>query len=352
MFDLGSIYFGFFLGVFPLTLVKVIRQTRKILAQSRTWRNAYLYMIWIEALVNLVFAIVTYLYLTDVIHGNPAFYFGTVGLWAIQTQLLSQIIANRVSLIMVNKRKAQLLKWGLFGLIGCVNIAVATIWPAAYKTDATATEKFINVVFEKVEKSFFLVVDLGLNLLFLYLVRYRLISYGLNKYWLLFKFNVGLVVLSTGMDAALLGMLSLPATYLYVQFAPSVYIVKLHIELTMAALIAKIVRKSVTNARANPVYAHPSGRSQGKSYSQVLEPASHHRCGGTQSSTATDSGTFGNDVEIQKTDSTCDIPLTYYAGKAGIVKTVTTTVSSADHAREQQQQQHHHHHHHKADLSI
>ncbi|KAG5952181.1 hypothetical protein E4U53_001452 [Claviceps sorghi] len=336
MIDLAAIYFGIFIGVFPLTLVKIVRQTRKIIAQSRSWRNAYLYMIWIEALVNFVFAIVTYLYLTDIIPGNAPFYFGTVGLWACQTQLLSQIIANRVGLIMVNKRKAQWLKWSLFILIGCVNIGVCAIWPAAYEPDATDAVKHRNDIFEKVEKTFFLVVDLGLNLIFLYLVRFRLISHGLNKYWLLFKFNCALVVLSTGMDTALLGMLSLPAPYLYVQFAPVVYIVKLHVELTMASLIAKIVRKSVTSAHRHPVYPNQSSRSQGKSYAQVLEAS--HRGDGTQSSSGTITGTitdtYGNDVEIQKTDSTSDIPLTHYAGKISIMKTVTTSVSAADHGRE------------------
>lgn len=77
MNHLASVYFGIFLGVFPLTLVKIVRQSRKIVSQSRTYQNAYLYMIWIEAIVNFVFAIVTYLYLSDVIHGIPAFYFGT-----------------------------------------------------------------------------------------------------------------------------------------------------------------------------------------------------------------------------------------------------------------------------------
>lgn len=137
-----------------------------------------------------------------------------MGLWAIQTQLLSQIIANRVGLIMVNKRKAQILKWTLLGLIGCVNIAVCVIWPAAYKVDSTPAETHRNDVFEKAEKTFFLVVDLGLNMMFLYLVRFRLISHGLSKYWLLFKFNVALVFLSTCMDTALLAMLSLPSPYL------------------------------------------------------------------------------------------------------------------------------------------
>ena len=137
-------------------------------------------------------------------------------LWAVQTQLLSQIIANRVSLIMVNRRKAKWLKIGLAIGIGCVNIAVYVIWTSAYLPQATPEQKHLNAIFEKAEKSFFLVVDLGLNLLFLYLVRFRLIAGGLSKYWPLFNLNSALVCISTAMDAALLGMLSLPDPYLYV----------------------------------------------------------------------------------------------------------------------------------------
>lgn len=70
MMDLSSIYFGLFLGIFPFTIVKVIQQSRKIVARSRTFRNAYLYMIWVEAVVNFVFAIITYLYLNGVVPGR------------------------------------------------------------------------------------------------------------------------------------------------------------------------------------------------------------------------------------------------------------------------------------------
>ena len=70
MLDLSSIYFGLFLGIVPFTVLKVIQQSRKIVARSRTFRNAYLYMIWVEALVNFIFAIITYLYTLGVIEGR------------------------------------------------------------------------------------------------------------------------------------------------------------------------------------------------------------------------------------------------------------------------------------------
>lgn len=79
---------------------------------------------------------------------------------------------------------------------------------------ATPSQVNLNHAFEKGEKSFFLLVDLGLNVYFLYLVRFRLIADGLSKYWRLFNFNVGMVVISTSMDILLLGFLSLPNTYL------------------------------------------------------------------------------------------------------------------------------------------
>lgn len=79
---------------------------------------------------------------------------------------------------------------------------------------ATPYQIMVNHMFEKAEKSFFLIIDLALNLYFLYLVRFRLIADGLTKYWRLFKFNVGIVVVSSSMDILLLGFLSLPDPYL------------------------------------------------------------------------------------------------------------------------------------------
>ncbi|KAH7353183.1 hypothetical protein BKA66DRAFT_516250 [Pyrenochaeta sp. MPI-SDFR-AT-0127] len=241
--ELFSIFFGAFLGLFVPTSGKAMQQTWSIWQRTRSLRNVYLYMIWVEAIVNLIFALVTYLYLCKVIQPSLPFYFGTVTLWAFQTQLLPQIIANRVSLIMVDKKKARSLKWVLFLLISAVNVSVYCIWiPAHMGTSPVFIT--LNLIWERVEKTFFLIVDLGLNLYFLYLVRYRLIANGLTKYMPLFKFNVVIVFISTSMDILLLGLLSLPDGYAYVQFAPVAYIIKLNIELTMAVLISKVVRSS------------------------------------------------------------------------------------------------------------
>ncbi|KAL4914479.1 hypothetical protein BDW62DRAFT_204615 [Aspergillus aurantiobrunneus] len=102
-----------------------------------------------------------------------------------QTKLLSQIIANRIALIMVSRRKSLQLRWALFLAIGIVNIAVATIWIPAHMGSASNSQRKLNFIFENVEKSFFLVLDLSFNLYFLYLIRYRLIADGLGKYQIL-----------------------------------------------------------------------------------------------------------------------------------------------------------------------
>ena len=68
--DLASIYFGFFLAVFVFTQAKVVQQTRTIWRHRRSLLNSYLLMIWVEAWVNFVFALITYLFLNGVIPGR------------------------------------------------------------------------------------------------------------------------------------------------------------------------------------------------------------------------------------------------------------------------------------------
>lgn len=68
--DLASIGFGFFMGIVPFTFFTIISQTERIARSSNVFRSAYVYMIWLDVLINFVFAIMTYLYLIDVIEGR------------------------------------------------------------------------------------------------------------------------------------------------------------------------------------------------------------------------------------------------------------------------------------------
>jgi hypothetical protein len=68
--DLASIYFGLFLGVFVFTFAKSLEQTCSIFRRTKSLANPYLYMIWVEAWVNFVFALVTFLFLNGIIPGR------------------------------------------------------------------------------------------------------------------------------------------------------------------------------------------------------------------------------------------------------------------------------------------
>ncbi|RYP28794.1 hypothetical protein DL767_007053 [Monosporascus sp. MG133] len=224
---------------------------------------------------------------------------------------------------MTNKRTAKKLKWSLAIAIGCINIAVCYIWTTAQMPSATPYQIMVNHMFEKAEKTFFLVVDLGLNLYFLYLVRFRLIADGLSKYWRLFNFNAGIVVVSTSMDILLLGFLSLPDPYLYVQFAPLAYIVKLYIELLMAVLISKVVRSGAAG-RGDGWYGSSGHKSNpthhGTSHVVISGSAPGLKSGNTFLSK------FGKDAPARESSTGSEIHLATHPGQHGITKTVETTI--------------------------
>jgi hypothetical protein len=121
---------------------------------------------------------------------------------ALQTQCAIQIIANRVGLIMVNKRRVPVMKWSLFVFVGVINISVFIIWIPA-RLEISPTWIHINEVWDRIEKSLYLIIDGLLNAYFLYLVRSKLIACGLTKYKALFNFNAGIVFVSLSMDVSI-----------------------------------------------------------------------------------------------------------------------------------------------------
>ncbi|KAH7227182.1 uncharacterized protein BKA55DRAFT_527187, partial [Fusarium redolens] len=169
------------------------------------------------------------------------FLFASVILWTFQTQLALQIIANRLGLVMVNRKRAKYLKLSLLVTVGLINITIACIWIPARLTQSKKM-MHINDIADRTEKVLYLSMDLALNSAFLHKVRRELIAEGLTKYKLLFNFNVSAVVVSLSMDILIIAMMSLPNPFLYATFHPVAYSVKLIIEITMADLIAKIVR--------------------------------------------------------------------------------------------------------------
>jgi hypothetical protein len=120
-------------------------------------------------------------------------------IWVFQVQLPLQILINRTGLLMPNNRITRKLRWGVAVFISLINVTVFCIWiPARLEISQRYID--INNVWDRIEKVLFAIVDLGLNLYFLYTVKSQLIACGLDKYKLLFNFNVGMVVISISMD--------------------------------------------------------------------------------------------------------------------------------------------------------
>jgi hypothetical protein len=283
---------------------------------------------------------------------------------ALQTQCAIQIIANRVGLIMVNKHKVPVMKWSLFAFVGLINISVFIIWIPA-RMEISPTWVHVNEVWDRIEKGLYLLIDGLLNAYFLYLVRSKLIAGGLTKYTALFNFNAGIVFVSLSMDVSIFtpsmsqvskyancansfcssasclcqmasckshsakrithtrASTNSPGPSSYVQFHPLAYIVKLNIELSMADLISKVVR------RKDPVNG-------GYSNSRSTELASHlhHQHFDSGEGDGTTSAQIAH--IYANNDGFNDYLKGDTAGQAddrGIMKTVVTVVESANKGR-------------------
>ncbi|KAI3391135.1 hypothetical protein diail_7920 [Diaporthe ilicicola] len=216
-FVIASLAWGFTLGFGWLTVSTAITQSAK------TWRR----------------------YGSRSIHNTYicfAFYFTILTTWALQVQFLLQIIINRCSILLPDKRAARRLKFYVALLITAINISVYCIWVPA-RLQISERYIHINKIWDRTEKVIYLLVDAVLNLYFIIIVKRNLVANGLKKYKRLTNFNIFIIGFSLSMDILIISMMSLHNTFVYMQFHPLAYMVKLNIEMTMADLIAKIAKK-------------------------------------------------------------------------------------------------------------
>ena len=164
--------------------------------------------------------------------------------WVWELQLLMQIILNRIYVIADDKEFVKKLKIGTAVIITAINIAVFVIWiPAHLNPPVNSIFVNINKYWDRLGKILVCLVDTFLNYYFLRTVRLRLLCHpGLAKYKPLVSFNSMLMCISISMDILLVGLMSLPNHAIYVQYHPVVYLVKLNIEMSMAAMIAKLAQ--------------------------------------------------------------------------------------------------------------
>lgn len=168
--------------------------------------NGYLAMVWAEWLVSVAFGILAWFYLNPrlVVAGSFWVFFGFLCLWTVQMQCILQILVNRVALLMLtgsDRRCAWRLRWGIAAFVGVINVSCFIVWiPARLQISDRWIEA--NRVWDRTEKALFAVADIALNMMFLYLVRTKLIANGLQKYRRLFWVNSIAVFCSLSLDVS------------------------------------------------------------------------------------------------------------------------------------------------------
>ncbi|KAI0967293.1 hypothetical protein F4678DRAFT_248385 [Xylaria arbuscula] len=236
----ASIVWGFSLAVSFFTASKARKQTWR--AWRRTHRiSGYLVMVWGEWLASTIIGILSWLFLYEIIEPSFQFFFFLITFWTLQVQCIMQILINRIGLITRDQRRINRIKWTVAGILFLVNISVYVIWIPARLQISPAWIR-LNDVWDRVEKVIFAIIDLILSGYFAYLVRSKLIDNGLDKYNPLFRYNVGMIFFSLALDIILIVVLPLGNGLVYLSFHPLVYLLKLHIELNLTDLLAKIVR--------------------------------------------------------------------------------------------------------------
>ncbi|KAI1839704.1 hypothetical protein JX266_014085 [Neoarthrinium moseri] len=236
----ASLFFGFTIAMAVCSAGTAARQCLQCWKRSHG-ATIYVIMIWGHWLANNTFSLISFLYLRDIIEPSVWLWFFTLVLWVFQSQLIVQIIVNRLSLLIFVKSHARMLKWSVFAIMAAINVSVFIIWIPA-RLEISDTWIHINSIWDRIEKCIFLLVDASLNFYFIHLVRHRLIDNGLTKYVPLYKFNMAMIGISVGLDVVLIGMMSMPNDLLCLQFQSVAYAGKLHIEMNMADLIKKVVR--------------------------------------------------------------------------------------------------------------
>ncbi|KAF2473591.1 uncharacterized protein BDR25DRAFT_256383 [Lindgomyces ingoldianus] len=202
-------------------------------------RSTYVWLIWLELLANFLMGLEGYLHITKVIKPSKSYSFSLLLWWCIQVQLLLQIIINRIRVIVPDRRRSKYIMIGTASIVTAINISVFNIWIPA-RLQVNHRYILINEVWDRIEKVIYLILDAGLNWYFLKTVKQNLINNGLQKYNKLLRFNQRIIVVSLLMDVMIIAAMSIPNSFVYIQFHPLAYLVKLNIEMVMANLIKKI----------------------------------------------------------------------------------------------------------------
>ncbi|KAH7103672.1 hypothetical protein BKA62DRAFT_48180 [Auriculariales sp. MPI-PUGE-AT-0066] len=237
--NIASIAFGWTLGFGFFVFLRVFRESRRV---GRI--NTYVLMIWIELVASLTVAFICYLLVQEIARPTFLVLFFILFLWGFQTQMLLQIIINRVCILLDNTHHRLVMKWSVAGVWTLAIVGTYCIWlPAKLQIDHRYIE--LNTYWDRFEKCLYLVLDAGLNWFFIRKVKTRLVQHGgFKKYQRLVTFNTRIIWVSIATDFMIIGMMSYPNELVYTVMHPVAYLVKLNIEMAMSHLIIKVARET------------------------------------------------------------------------------------------------------------
>ncbi|TFL07891.1 hypothetical protein BDV98DRAFT_42047 [Pterulicium gracile] len=233
---LASMAFGFTIGFGYFVTYHAVQLTLRVKRFT-----SFILLVWLEIVGCTLYLLPAILLCTETIPMTFWPFFAIILGWILQLQCLIQIIANRVAILLHDRKQRQWLKLSLLAWIGLINIGVGIIWiPAVLEVSPTWVR--INLIFDRMEKVLYLLTDAGLNFYFIHIVNKRLVAAGLQKYDRLVRFNKMIIWVSLSMDIMIIAMMSLKNHLIYMMVHPLAYIVKLQIEMTMSNLIVAVAK--------------------------------------------------------------------------------------------------------------
>ncbi|KAH0613514.1 uncharacterized protein H6S33_005400 [Morchella sextelata] len=240
--EISLIAWGFTLGFGYLVAWKGYKQTSRIPRRKR-FKSMYFWLIWGEVISVFGYGCLTWLHVSEYVGPSFWLFLGIWVFWTVQTNTQSQIIINRIAVIIVDKRQIKLVRRWVFAVIMVLCFISAFTWIGA---SLQINSRFIRgeEVHTRLEGVIFICIDIFLNLYFIKSVKKHLLEAGLEKYRPLTNFVIGIICISIGVDIVVVGMMSYHNPRIWLQFHPLGFIIKLNIELSMADLIRKIARKN------------------------------------------------------------------------------------------------------------
>ncbi|KAJ4003843.1 hypothetical protein NW752_011971 [Fusarium irregulare] len=282
----ASIIWGFTIAVGIFSAQKAGKQTWDQYKRTGRFR-AYVWMIWAEWLASMIIGILSWCFIRG-------------------------FIAPR--------RNAVKIRWMTAIVLGLINISVFCIWiPAQLQISQKWHD--INYIWDRIEKGLFLVIDAMLHGYFIYLIRIKLIANGLTKYQPLMRYNFAMIFISMSLDIILIGSMSIGNGFIYVQFHPLVYMLKLHIEMNISALIVRVVRATGDHS------SYPDGYEETELRSKVRAHASR-KTGSTRAGPMF--STTGRNLEVRVDAGESNDTQTKPHQGPGITKVTQTHVQVMD----------------------